>query len=169
VASNFLTGEAVQFQVLHIDDTPNTGNGHLPWTVVDGGADDLDGVANGSIHTTWYVDPDDSADATFELTALGLSSGEMAATIFTDDGNDTPTNITTQPGWIDVNGSNPVTTINAPAGFVITKVAIKSGSNTFAVPDPDNVDPGDDNTGDQHSGVITVDGTYGLGNGFTVS
>ena len=68
-----------------------------------------------------------------------------------------------------MNGTNPVTTITAPAGFVITKVAIKSGSNSFAVPSPDNVDPGDDNTGDQHSGVIYVNGTYGLGNGFTVA
>src|SRR5688500_8379045 len=59
-ASDFAAGEAVQFQVLHIDGTPNTGNGHLPWTVVDGSGDDLDGVVNGNIHTTWYVDPDDS-------------------------------------------------------------------------------------------------------------
>jgi hypothetical protein len=168
-ASDFAIGEVVQFQVLHVDGTPNSGNGHSPWTVVDGSVDDLDGVVNGNIHTTWYVDPDDSADSTFELTAQGLTSGAMAATVFTDDGNDTPTNITTQPGWLDANGSNPVTVINAPAGFVITKVAIKSGNNSFAVPDPNNPDPGDDNTGDQHSGVITVDGTYGLGNGFTVS
>ena len=131
--------------------------------------DDLDGLINGNIHTTWYVDPDDSAGSSFELTASGLTSGEFANAFFTDDGNDSPTNITTQPGWLDVNGTNPVTTITAPAGFVITKVAIKSGSNSFAVPSPDNVDPGDDNTGDQHSGVIYVNGTYGLGNGFTVA
>ena len=168
-ASDFQAGEAVQFQVLHNDGTPNTGNGHTPWTVVDGGADDLDGLMNGNIHTTWYVDPDDSAGSSFELTASGLTSGEFANAFFTDDGNDSPTNITTQPGWLDVNGTNPVTTITAPAGFVITKVAIKSGSNSFAVPSPDNVDPGDDNTGDQHSGVIYANGTYGLGNGFTVA
>src|SRR5687768_14023353 len=40
-ASGFAVGEAVQFQVLHIDGTPNTGNGHSPWSVVDGSADDL--------------------------------------------------------------------------------------------------------------------------------
>src|SRR5687768_14246779 len=38
-ASDFAIGEAVQFQVLHNDGTPNTGNGHLPWTVVDGSVD----------------------------------------------------------------------------------------------------------------------------------
>src|SRR6187455_679519 len=42
-ASSFQPGEAVQFQVLHNDGTPNTGGGHLPWTVVDGSANDLDG------------------------------------------------------------------------------------------------------------------------------
>src|SRR5207344_770944 len=35
-ASSFQPGEAVQFQVLHNDGTPNTGGGHLPWSVVDG-------------------------------------------------------------------------------------------------------------------------------------
>jgi hypothetical protein len=179
IASEFAVGETVRFQVLHIDGTPNTGHGHEPWEVTDGVVGDfdgngtldgdLDGVANGSIKTTWYVHPDDSAGSTFELTAAGLSSGEFAHTVFTDDGNDSPTNITTQPGWLDVNGANPVTTITAPAGFVITKVAIKSGNGAFDVPEPDNVDPGDDNTGDQHSGVIYADGTYGVGNGFTVA
>src|SRR5215204_3067376 len=46
-ASSFQPGETVQFQVLHNDGTPNTGNGHLPWNVVDGSADDLDGLVNG--------------------------------------------------------------------------------------------------------------------------
>ena len=122
--------------MLHNDGTPTRAMATLPWTVVDGSADDLDGLVNGNIHTTWYVDPDDSAGSSFELTASGLTSGEFAHAFFTDDGNDSPTNITTQPGWLDVNGTNPVTTITAPAGFVITKVAIKSGNNSFAVPDP---------------------------------
>jgi protocatechuate 3,4-dioxygenase beta subunit len=179
LASNFTIGETVRFQVLHIDGTPNTGMGHEPWEITDGvNVDldgdgtldgDLDGVADGNISTTWYVNPDDSAGATFELSALGLMSAEVAHHIFTDDGNDTPTNITSNPLWLNVGGANPVTTITAPDGFVISKLAIKSGSGAFNVPDPDNVDPGDDNSGDQHSGVITVDGTYGTGNGYTVS
>ena len=73
-------------------------------------------------------------DPSFELTAAGLTSGEFAHAFFTDDGNDSPTNITTQPGWLDVNGANPVTTITAPAGFVITKVAIKSGKRFLRCP-----------------------------------
>ena len=30
IASDFHAGETVHFQVLHIDGTPNTGNGHTP-------------------------------------------------------------------------------------------------------------------------------------------
>ena len=62
----------------------NTGSGHLPWLVTDGGAGDLDGVADGKVETTWFVDPDDSAFATFELIATGLSSAGVATTTFTD-------------------------------------------------------------------------------------
>ena len=175
VASNFAIGETVQFQVLHIDGTPNTGHGHEPWQVTDGVSGDfdgdgildgdVDGIADGNIKSTWYVHPDDSAGSTFELSAVGLISGEAAQHIFTDDGADSPANITGDPNWLNVSGNNPVTTITAPAGFVISKIAIKSGNGAFSVPDPDNVDPGDDNTGDQHSGVIYANGTYGIGAG----
>ena len=83
-ATDFQVGEAVKFQVLHNDGIPNTGNGHEPWTVTDGGPGDLDGLVNGNIHTTWYVDPDDSLGSTFELSALGLSSGLYDTHEFTD-------------------------------------------------------------------------------------
>ena len=83
-ASGYQVGEAVQFQVLHTDGTPNTGGGHEPWVVADGGFDDLDGAVDGNVHTTWYVDPDDSLNSIFELTAVGLSSNEVAVTTFTD-------------------------------------------------------------------------------------
>ena len=87
-----------------------TGAGHDPWYVTDGvwwvidaGADgivgtaddiiggDLDKTANGSITTTWYVNPDDSAGETFLLTATGdggtptdTSDDQVATTSFTD-------------------------------------------------------------------------------------
>ena len=86
-ASSFQPGEAVQFQVLHNDGTPNTGNGHLPWNVVDGSVDDLDGQLNGDVETTWYVDPDDSNLSSFNLTATGLDSHLTATTTFTDVGS----------------------------------------------------------------------------------
>ncbi len=84
-AVGFEPGETVVFQVLHIDGKPNTGNGHLPWEVIDGSNDDLDGLADGNIETSWYVDPDDSFNSVFELTAEGLSSGITASHNFKDD------------------------------------------------------------------------------------
>jgi hypothetical protein len=83
-ASGYQVGESVQFQVLHIDGTPNSGNGHEPWVVQDGSPQDLDGLRDGNVGTSWYVDPDDSLGATFELSALGLSSGLMDTHTFTD-------------------------------------------------------------------------------------
>ncbi|MCO6455289.1 MAG: VWA domain-containing protein, partial [Pirellulaceae bacterium] len=83
-AAGFQVGETVQFQVLHTDGTPNTGNGHEPWLVEDGGPQDGDGSRDGNVSTTWYVDPDDSLNSHFELTATGLTSGRTASTTFTD-------------------------------------------------------------------------------------
>ncbi|HEY9619684.1 MAG TPA: hypothetical protein V6C78_04905 [Crinalium sp.] len=96
-ASRFAVGETVEFQVIHLDpgldqqygtaddvSGDNSGQGHLPWSITDGGAGDLDGVANGRIVTQWYVNPDDSAGATFKLTATGQRSQRLATTIFTD-------------------------------------------------------------------------------------
>ncbi|MBW3540835.1 MAG: PKD domain-containing protein [Planctomycetes bacterium] len=86
-ASGFGVGEAVEFQVLHIDGTPNTGHGHDPWQVIDGSTSDLDGHVDGNVTTTWYVHEDDSLGAAFGLSAAGLTSETSAWTSFTD-GND---------------------------------------------------------------------------------
>ena len=84
VGTGFDTGETVELQVLHNDGTPNTGGGHEPWQVTDGSLTDLDGLLDGNIETTWYVNPDDSLDSSFDLTAAGLDSGLVATTAFTD-------------------------------------------------------------------------------------
>lgn len=81
---NFELGETIELQVLHTDGIPNTGDGHKPWQITDGGQGDLDGVVDGNFETTWYVNPDDSANSAFELTATGLNSGEIATNEFTD-------------------------------------------------------------------------------------
>ena len=79
-----------------------TGEGHDPFYVTDGvyqidfGADGIEGTtddviigdqdmtANGTIVTEWYVNPDDSLNETFLLTATDTSTGEVATTSFTD-------------------------------------------------------------------------------------
>ncbi len=108
-ASDFQRGESVKFQVLHIDGTPNTGNGHEPWTVTDGGTGDLDGKRDGNISTSWFVDPDDSLGAIFELSALGLSSGLFDTHIFTDAAPPSNGNLFQwdPPGWVTGNNDGP--------------------------------------------------------------
>ncbi len=95
-ASGFQAGSAVTFRVQHVggpgadgiygtldDEVVELGGaGHDPWTIFDGGAGDIDGLANGSIQTSWYVNPDDSLDETFLLTATG--DGWIASNTFTD-------------------------------------------------------------------------------------
>ena len=105
-ASGFAAGSTVTLEVDHAigagadgvwgtsDDVldTNTGEGHEPWSVTDGGAGDLDGQVNGSVTTSWYVNPDDSAGATFLLTAasagadhvFGTGDDSVATTSFTD-------------------------------------------------------------------------------------
>lgn len=105
-AQGFAPGSTLELQVIHVsgmgddgiygtpDDVPgnNTGKGHEPWRITDGGAGDLDRVANGVILTTWYVNPDDSYLERFLLTAkgtggdkiFGTGDDEFASHTFTD-------------------------------------------------------------------------------------
>ncbi|MEQ9358122.1 SdrD B-like domain-containing protein [Coleofasciculus chthonoplastes] len=99
-ATGFDPGAVVKLQVQHLeagadgefgtaDDVlvapSDSGKGHYPWVVKDGSPKDLDGLKNGTIVTEWYVNPDDSANETFQLTATDLKTGEAAEPhIFTD-------------------------------------------------------------------------------------
>jgi hypothetical protein len=61
------------------DDLSGTG---LSWAAVDGSESDLDGVANGVVVTSWYVNLD-AANQAFLLTAA-KEGGETVSTVFTD-------------------------------------------------------------------------------------
>ena len=94
---NFAVGETVRFQVTRTDGIIDFPGGNLPWVVVDGvgGFDpyvnaqgitvrpDTDGVANGRIGTTWFVE-DQYANSALMLTAKGNGSGAVAKHAFTD-------------------------------------------------------------------------------------
>lgn len=96
-ATGFAEGSAVTFLIQHVsgpgpdgvygtlDDDIKIlgGDGHDPWVVIDGGDDDLDGLVNGEIATSWYVNPDDSAYERFLLTAQA-DGEQIASTSFTD-------------------------------------------------------------------------------------
>ena len=81
--SGFAPGKTVEFQILHTDGTSNTGSGHDPVQIVDGGQYDEDGAVNGAIQVTGSLDENDSAGSTFEVTAKIVSSGEVASASFT--------------------------------------------------------------------------------------
>ncbi len=98
--ATFADGEMVQFQVTRTDGVPDFPSGNLPWYVIDGGIDayqtdvnsdgqldwvraDNDGVVNGSISTTWFVE-DQYANSSLLLTATGMASHTVATTAFTD-------------------------------------------------------------------------------------
>ncbi|WP_210242677.1 SdrD B-like domain-containing protein, partial [Bradyrhizobium ivorense] len=95
-ATKVAPGGAVQFTVWHsigpgpdgiwgtIDDQLGAPlSGGDPWIVTDGGAGDLDGVVNGTITTSWYVNAD-AANQSFLLTADEPALGLKATTSFTD-------------------------------------------------------------------------------------
>jgi hypothetical protein len=74
-ANGFMPGENVQFQVLHTDGTANTGANEAPWQVTD-----VSGLGN--LETSWYLDPTDTGS--FEVIAVGQTSGAVATTVFAD-------------------------------------------------------------------------------------
>jgi uncharacterized repeat protein (TIGR01451 family) len=96
-ASGFDAGSTVSFSVQHVsgagaDGLYGTaddevvilgGDGHDAWIIADGGTGDLDGLQNGIIVTSWYVNPDDSLDARFLLSATTVN-GWLATNTFTD-------------------------------------------------------------------------------------
>ena len=94
-ASNVDTGSTVTFSVAHVnagadgvygteDDQYTydlTGTG-IAWAVLDGGAGDLDGMTDGSVVTSWYVNLD-AANQAFVLSGAD-AEGNTATAFFTD-------------------------------------------------------------------------------------
>ena len=76
LGSGFEPGEEVTLQVVHVTGGVDGRPGHDPWPV--------QAAEDGSIQSEWYVDPYDSLDATFLLTAVGATSGLRAEWTFTD-------------------------------------------------------------------------------------
>ncbi|RTY88012.1 hypothetical protein EKL32_25520, partial [Flavobacterium sp. GSN2] len=74
--SGFYPNEVVNMQVLHADETPDSGEDHGSWQVT---AD-----ASGNFVTTWHVCQDDCLDSTLRASATGQSSGYYADVVFTD-------------------------------------------------------------------------------------
>ncbi len=94
-ASGFAAGASITFAIADLPSSPGSDGDadvYAPFTVTDGGAGDLDGLANGTVVTTWGLPTSnngtgtglpDALNATLVLTASG-SDGQLAATSFTD-------------------------------------------------------------------------------------
>src|SRR5262249_46371822 len=91
-----------------------TGTG-TPWTVTDGGVGDLDGVRNGAIQTSWYVNSDASNQA-FVLTTTDAATGATTTTSFTDAAT-----------MIDLTFTNTVTVNNAIFSTAVETVGAGTG------------------------------------------
>jgi autotransporter-associated beta strand protein len=121
---NFLVGETIQFQVVRTDGIADNAPGNLPWKVTDGlgGFDayvdetgiriapDRDGIADGRIETDWFVGSE-YANASLEVRAFGLTSGETATEAF----HDSAIVITANTAWSQIttgSGVNGAPTAN---------------------------------------------------------
>jgi len=134
-ASGLDDGATVTFEVDHVadageggilgtaDDTTIElgGDGHDSWTVTDGGDGDLDGEVNGVIVTSWYVNPDDSLDETFLLSAD--EGTETAFASFTDSA----INLTTQTIYTILPDDDGEVILN---GAIFGAATIREGSGT---------------------------------------
>jgi hypothetical protein len=79
-ATGFLANETVQFQVLHTDGTAQ-GLNETPWQVTDTSG-------TGNLSASWNLDPSDTGS--FELIAVGQTSGSMATALFDDSSQFSP-------------------------------------------------------------------------------
>jgi uncharacterized repeat protein (TIGR01451 family) len=87
-------------------DSSVSGTG-ITWSVTDGGAGDLDGLANGVVLTSWAVGQD-ALNQAFLASAVNAANGAVATTTFTDSSH---------PGLIDLTGTNSQATLNNGAIF----------------------------------------------------
>ncbi|TIV23423.1 MAG: hypothetical protein E5W02_05875, partial [Mesorhizobium sp.] len=134
-ATNVSDGGTFTFEVAHLsagadgvlgtaDDVlayDLTGTG-TPWTVTDGGSGDLDGVVNGSIQTSWFVNGD-AANQAFMLTATDEATGASATANFTDAPPPPPP---LNPPTYDLTFANTVT-IN---GAIFSSSDVATGAGT---------------------------------------
>lgn len=140
-ATNVVSGGTVTFSVAHVDPGPDgfvgTADDGLsydltgttaPWSVTDGGLGDLDGIANGAIVTSWYVNQD-ALNQTFQLIATD-SDGASAAATFTDAQPNSSANQNPTASQVNLTASGASTTIN-DALFVSNAFDNVSGNGVF--------------------------------------
>ncbi|MCB1500387.1 MAG: hypothetical protein KDK07_11470 [Bauldia sp.] len=96
------------------------------WSVTDGGEGDLDGIVNGSVTTSWSVNPD-ALNQAFLLSATDASDGETATASFTDS----QPNLTINP----IAGDDVISAAEAGASVTIsgTTTHVANGTDVTVV------------------------------------
>jgi Concanavalin A-like lectin/glucanases superfamily/Beta-propeller repeat len=79
--SGFEAGEVIDLWVAPLDGLLGAGEGQETWPIVDGADGDGDNFADGSFRSSWLLSAAATAH-TFQITATGRSSGEVAQTTF---------------------------------------------------------------------------------------
>ncbi|QOZ46548.1 hypothetical protein XH89_26065 [Bradyrhizobium sp. CCBAU 53340] len=154
--ANVGVGDTVTFQVHDVAGNPVSGT-DVPWTVVDGGAGDLDGLANGAVVTAWNVGQDALGES-FVLSAIDETSGIMTTTAFTDSIIG-PVDVTAQNATAQINGAiftNTTTAVSTGTGvfdsfLVMQNAPTESGFNTDGSPLPL------DDKSQAHTNAISLD------------
>ncbi|MBR0875459.1 hypothetical protein JQ633_34255 [Bradyrhizobium tropiciagri] len=131
-------GDTVTFNVSDVAGTAVSGTDQ-PWTVTDGGAGDLDGIANGVIRTSWAVGMDAAGEA-FSLSAIDQTAGVMMTTGFTDSPPHTPVaavvpaNLTNGIVFLTGDTNTATGTGIFPSFVTIQNKGVEQGFNTDAPP-----------------------------------
>ncbi|VIO72263.1 hypothetical protein CI1B_39070 [Bradyrhizobium ivorense] len=137
IAATVGVGDTVTFNVADVAGTAVSGTDQ-PWTVTDGGAGDLDGVANGVIRTTWAVGMDAAGEA-FSLSAIDQTAGVMMTTGFTDSPHTpvqavVPASLTNGIKFLTGDTNTATGTGIFPSFVTIQNTGVEQGFNTDAAP-----------------------------------
>jgi hypothetical protein len=167
--SGIEVGDTVQFQMLHTDGASNASPDHDPWQVTDGDANDLDGMLNGAIQTSWYVDPNGPISSTFQGIVTDVNTGETLVGAFTEgvlrvtSASNAAFSPQNSPG---VKDTTAITVNNIDSADVDTgKVRIKDSENNIVRELTLPTLSGNSSTtidwdGKDESGLFVADGTY---------
>ena len=146
-AGGFAKDSTIQFEIK--DDPNDPGDDgeadvYKPFSITDGGAGDLDGIANGQVLAAWGVPTDnngtgsgtpDALNGTLILTATG-SDGQMATTMFMDSGGSYSIKWYAADPAVDSGPYLPTYTKISPTSYLDAGFIYPIGSAALAITNP---------------------------------
>ncbi|MFN5241997.1 MAG: hypothetical protein ACK5WC_00530, partial [Aphanizomenon sp.] len=146
-AGGFAKDSTIQFEIK--DDPNDPGDDgeadvYKPFSITDGGAGDLDGIANGQVLAAWGVPTDnngtgggtpDALNGTLNLTATGLNS-QVATTMFMDSGGSYSIKWYAADPAVDSGPYLPTYTKISPTSYLDAGFIYPIGSAALAITNP---------------------------------